>query len=89
MMPQRPKVLIIDDTPANLQTLGRALASDYELFIATSGVEGLRLAEEVQPDIILLDIMMPQMDGYEAAQLIWGAPATAHITALRVQMLSL
>ena len=65
MTPPRPRVLIIDDTPANLQTLGRALAGEYELHIATSGADGLRLAEETRPDVILLDIMMPQMDGYE------------------------
>lgn len=49
MMPQRPKVLIIDDTPANLQTLGRALASEYDLHIANSGAVGLKLAKEVHP----------------------------------------
>lgn len=74
MTHSRPKVLIIDDTPANLQTLGRALASDYDLYIATSGAEGLRLAAEVQPDIILLDIMMPQMDGYEVFQRLRALP---------------
>ncbi len=68
MMPQRPKVLIIDDTPANLQTLGRALASEYDLYIANSGATGLKLAKEVQPDIILLDVMMPEMDGYEVCR---------------------
>lgn len=65
MMTQRAKVLIIDDTPANLQTLGRSLASEYDLYIATSGAQGHRLAAEVRPDAILLDIMMPEMDGYE------------------------
>lgn len=68
MMSQRPKVLIIDDTPANLQTLGRALASEYDLHIANSGAIGLKLAREVHPDIILLDVMMPEMDGYEVCQ---------------------
>ena len=68
MTPQRPKVLIIDDTPANLQTLGRALASEYDLHIANSGAIGLKLASEVHPDIILLDVMMPEMDGYEVCQ---------------------
>ena len=68
MMHQRPKVLSIDDTPANLQTLGRALASEYDLHIANSGAIGLKLAREVHPDIILLDVMMPEMDGYEVCQ---------------------
>ena len=64
MMSQRPKILIIDDTPVNLQTLGRALAADYDLHIANAGSTGLKLAGEIHPDIVLLDIMMPEMDGF-------------------------
>lgn len=82
MTHSRPKVLIIDDTPANLQTLGRALASDYDLYIATSGAEGLRLAAEVQPDIILLDIMMPQMDGYEVFQRLRALPGGENLAVM-------
>ena len=74
MMRQRPKVLIVDDTPANLQTLGRALASKYDLHIATSGAEGLRLAADARPDVILLDIMMPEMDGYETFRQLRALP---------------
>lgn len=65
---QRPKVLIIDDTPANLQTLAMALASEYDLHIANTGSVGLKLAQDIEPDIILLDVMMPEMDGYEVCQ---------------------
>jgi len=68
MILQRPKILIIDDTPANLQTLGRALTNEYDLHIATSGGDGLKLASEIRPDLVLLDIMMPEMDGYEVCR---------------------
>jgi diguanylate cyclase (GGDEF)-like protein len=66
--------LIIDDTPANLQTLGRALAREYDLYIAHSGAMGLRLVQEVGPDVILLDVMMPEMDGYETLRQLRQLP---------------
>ena len=63
MKPGKPHILAIDDTPVNLMTLGAALAEDYELQFATSGQQGLMLAAQMPPDLILLDIMMPEMDG--------------------------
>lgn len=66
MTNKRPKILMIDDTPANLMLLGNALNDEYTLQIALSGAEGLELAAQVpQPDLILLDVLMPQMDGYQ------------------------
>ena len=64
----KPTILAIDDTPANLKTLGAALTCDYDLQVASSGVEGLAYAMESPPDLILLDIMMPEMDGYEVCR---------------------
>jgi signal transduction histidine kinase len=61
----KPRILAIDDNPANLLTLGTALEADFDVQFATSGVEGLALAAEMVPDLILLDVMMPEMDGYE------------------------
>ena len=68
MKRSKPKILAIDDTPANLMTLGAALSKDYELHFATSGQEGLDQALAARPDLILLDVMMPEMDGYEVCQ---------------------
>ena len=61
--PRRSTVLAIDDTPANLLALGAALGDAFELQVATSGAAGLALAGELAPDLILLDVMMPDMDG--------------------------
>lgn len=68
MIPHRSKILIIDDTPANLQTLARMLVNEYDLYVATSGGDGLKLAEEIRPELILLDVMMPEMDGYKVCR---------------------
>ncbi|MGD9948051.1 MAG: diguanylate cyclase [Desulfobulbus sp.] len=63
-MESRNKVLIIDDEPANIKILAEALRAEYETLFATNGERGLRLAVEQLPDLILLDIMMPGIDGY-------------------------
>ncbi len=65
MITLRPKILAIDDTPANLMTLGAALEGEYELQIAISGPSGIELALQSAPDLILLDVMMPDVDGFE------------------------
>jgi CheY-like chemotaxis protein len=57
------KVLIVDDNQTNLRILEEVLAGDYRLRFANNGVEALRMASDFQPSIILLDVMMPKMDG--------------------------
>ena len=68
MTKPRPKILAIDDTPINLQLLMVALKLDFDLQITTSGVLGLEFAAETVPDLILLDVMMPEMDGFEVCR---------------------
>jgi len=64
-----PRILIVDDQPANVDILKTRLATQgYELLTATDGAEALRMATAQQPDLILLDIMMPNMDGIEVCQ---------------------
>ena len=88
MNSQRPRILLIDDTPANLFTLGAALASEFDLQVATSGAMGLELAAEAPPDLILLDVMMPGMDGHETCRRLKADPLlqavpVIFVTALR------
>ncbi len=68
MTTPRPKILAIDDTPINLQLLMVALKPDFDLRVATSGALGLEYATESLPDLILLDVMMPEMDGFEVCR---------------------
>ena len=63
---QKPTVLIVDDTPTNIQVLMETLKDDYRILAAVNGKRALKLAaSDPLPDIILLDVMMPEMDGYE------------------------
>ena len=68
MIHQRPRILIIDDMPANLMTLGSVLSTDFDIQTATSGLKGLALAAQSLPDLVLLDVMMADMDGYETCR---------------------
>ena len=70
MTTTRPKILVIDDTPENLELLIAALEVDFDLQIATSGALGLNYAHQTVPDLILLDVMMPEMDGFEVCRRI-------------------
>lgn len=66
---EKPLVLIVDDVPKNLQVLGNILRKkDYNIAAATSGKQALDMVEKVLPDLILLDIMMPDIDGFEVCE---------------------
>ncbi len=73
-------VLVVDDVPDNLSVLHDALdESGYTVLVATSGEAALQRAKQALPDIILLDAMMPGMDGFEVAKRLKAMPETAHI----------
>ncbi|MCB1191465.1 MAG: hybrid sensor histidine kinase/response regulator [Leptospiraceae bacterium] len=68
---KKPLVLIVDDTPKNIQLLASVLQSkDYQINAAINGKDALNRLDKVIPDLILLDIMMPEMDGFEVCQKI-------------------
>lgn len=86
-MPQLPKILAIDDTPANLMTLGAALEDEFDLQFATSGPDGIALALQSLPDLILLDVMMPAVDGFETFRRLANLPSLKHIPVIFVTAL--
>jgi len=73
-------ILIVDDTPTNIGVISGALKDSYKTKIATNGQKALALASaEDKPDLILLDVMMPEMDGYEVCSRLKADPATREI----------
>jgi adenylate cyclase len=80
---ERPTVLVVDDTPANVQLLGDLLGAEYRTKAATSGERALRIAQsESPPDLILLDVMMPGMSGHDVCRQLKADPRTAGIPVI-------
>ncbi|MDD2767087.1 MAG: diguanylate cyclase [Methylococcus sp.] len=79
MSAPRPALLIVDDAPGNILLLGGALGGDYEIRFATSGEEALALVRHQPPDLILLDVVMPEIDGYQVCKRLKDDPATCDI----------
>ena len=75
-------ILIVEDTELNIDLLIQLLEEDYTLIVARDGVEGVRLAEELKPDLVLMDILLPVMDGYEATRKIRESFKTLPILGL-------
>lgn len=83
------RVLVVDDIEANRRLLQAKLeAQYYTVFLAANGIEALHMVEQHEPDIVLLDVMMPGMDGYEVCRRLKDNPATAHIPVVMVTALN-
>lgn len=76
---KRFRVLLVDDAPENLRILSESLRDDYTIMFAKNGPDALRLARRQPPDLILLDVIMPGMDGYEVCRRLKGDAATRDI----------
>lgn len=73
-------ILVVDDTPENLLLISDLLRKHYKVKVANNGDRALSIAQaEPRPDLILLDLMMPVMDGYEVCRLLKSNPATSSI----------
>ncbi len=72
-------VLVVDDTESNIDIAVEALGEQYEISVALDGESALEIVEEEVPDLILLDIMMPDMDGYEVCKRLKAAEKTRSI----------
>jgi len=81
---KRQTVMIVDDTLSNIELLSESLGDEYELIFATSGADALELIRADKPDLLLLDVMMPGMDGYQLCTILKGDPATRDIPVIFV-----
>jgi two-component system cell cycle response regulator len=82
------RILVVDDIEANVRLLEAKLSADYyDVITANSGLEALEAARASQPDIILLDVMMPGLDGFETCRRLKDDPATRHIPVVLVTAL--
>jgi PleD family two-component response regulator len=82
--PRPPRLLVVDDQPVNIQALYQAFAADHQVLMATNGPQALALCTSKQPDLVLLDVVMPGMDGYEVCRQLQADPATRDIPVIFV-----
>jgi putative two-component system response regulator len=81
-MDRQKTIMIVDDTEMNIVILVEALQDDYELIVAINGLDAIELLEDQKPDLILLDIMMPEIDGYEVLKKLKGNENLEHIPVI-------
>ncbi len=84
----KPTLLLVDDEPVNLRVLKQLLASDYQLVFAKNGEEALKLAFTRQPNLVLLDVMMPGLTGFEVCRKLKAKNETKHIPVIFVTALN-
>lgn len=88
MQSMQQTILTVDDEPANLRVLKEILKDNYRLVFAKSGADALRVVDQQRPDLILLDIMMPDMTGFEVCQTLKNDPIFAAIPIIFVTALN-
>jgi CheY-like chemotaxis protein len=79
---KKETILVVDDIETNVDILNTILGYDYDIMVALDGKSALQLAQDYHPDLILLDIMMPNMDGYEVCSQLKSNPQTANIPVI-------
>ncbi len=80
----KPRLLVVDDQPINIQVMHQIFGSQYQMFMATSGSQALEFCSKTPPDLILLDVVMPGMDGFEVCQSLKANPDTQDIPVIFV-----
>ena len=86
---EKSTILVVDDTPENIDVLNGILKPEYQIKVALNGEKALKVAQsDPQPDLILLDIMMPDIDGYEVCQRLKSDPKTAKIPIIFVSAMT-
>ena len=85
---EQPKILVVDDEPQGAELLEAYLSgTEYDVEIASDGDEALRKVREFKPDLVLLDVMMPKISGFEVCKRLKADPATRDIVVLMVTAL--
>jgi len=87
-MARNGRILIVDDAMENIQILHQALQDEHDVLFAMNGAKALHIAHNQRPDLILLDAMMPDMDGYAVCRELRGAPGTRDIPIIFVTALN-
>jgi diguanylate cyclase (GGDEF)-like protein len=82
--PRRPRLLVVDDQPVNIQALYQTFSSDHQVLMATSGPQALDVCASKHPDLVLLDVEMPGMDGYEVCRRLKADESTRDIPVIFV-----
>jgi putative two-component system response regulator len=80
--PGKAVILAVDDTPENLDVVRGVLASEHTVRVAINGAVALKIAQKQLPDLVLLDINMPGMDGYEVCRSLKSEQGTQHIPVI-------
>jgi diguanylate cyclase (GGDEF)-like protein len=80
----RDRILVVDDNPLIVQALYHTFSNDCQVFMATSGESAIEVCRERQPDLVLLDVMMPGLDGYQTCERLKADPATSDIPIIFV-----
>jgi DNA-binding response OmpR family regulator len=80
----KKKILIVDDEPAILEELGEALSDEFHVYQASNGLKALSVTRVALPELVLMDIRMPEMDGLEACRRLKRDAAIAHIPVIMV-----
>ena len=83
-LPHRARLLVVDDQQINVQALYRALAGEHQIFVATHGEQALLLCQQKLPDMVLLDVVMPGIDGFEVCRRLKADSRTAQIPVIFV-----
>ncbi len=81
---ERPRILVVDDQPTNIQTLYQVLKGEYDVAMATDGTQAIELCLRRPPDLVLLDVVMPGIDGFEVCRRLKADPATRDVPVIFV-----
>ena len=84
MGPNRAKLLVVDDQPINIQVMHQLFGADCQVFMATNGARALSVCKDKRPDLVLLDVVMPDMDGFEVCRRLKADEATRDIPVIFV-----